>query len=153
GWSRAGGPSEDLLELLALAGNGGDGRGDLGHIGVHLDGPGGGDLALERRGAAIPVPRLEVGDVVERGGMARVPHAARPHREHLAVRPALFPDVTRLARSGAVPREALVEEELLPEGDLLRRRGVVGGGGWGGGVRHPWGGRDGGPGPRRAAGG
>ena len=118
---RAGGATEDLLELLPIARHGGQARRHRRRVGRHLDAPGREDLGLQGRRASVPVPRAEVRHVVEGGRVAGVRRAVGAGREGKPVRPALLAHMAGLAREVARAREAAVEEQLLAERDLLRR--------------------------------
>ena len=112
---RRGLAAEHRLKLAAVAGHGVQKRRHLGGVGADLRAPGGGDLALQRGGPAIPVPGGLVAHVVKAGRVARVQVAVVLARERLRIGPAQLPVVATLAGHLPAAREARVDEQLLAQ--------------------------------------
>lgn len=118
--------AEHRLELAAVAGHGVQKRRHLGGVGTNLRTPGGGDLALQCGGPAIPVPGGLVAHVVQAGCVARIQVAVVLAQERLRIGPAQRPVVAALAGHLAAARQAPVDEQLLAQRRLGRGVRVVG---------------------------
>jgi len=136
--------TEDLAELVAVAGDLIEAGFELGEGEAHLNGIGDGAEGLLLQGVGATVPELEFleGGIEDGGGVASPLLALNAGGELISVAEALFGIVTIGAGDGVVEREATVEVELSTEGDFFVGLGVIGGDGeWrefgGGGVGGP----------------